>query len=185
MISTSTNGLEKSCFVKQLKPVIASIVKDELDEFLAPHLTTNDWPFRLEICESNRGHHDLVKEINRVESEVLITAWSTKPLPADFIEQAPSIKYIAHICGTVCGIIPRELIQKGLIVTNWGDCIARTVAEHCLLQILACLRRATKWQIGMHCRKEWKPVKYGKVSGNCIPAKKLCSDVFFCNFRFL
>jgi phosphoglycerate dehydrogenase-like enzyme len=34
------------------------------------------------------------------------------------------------------------------------------VGEHCLLQVLACLRKAAKWQIGMHINKEWKPSSY-------------------------
>ncbi|OHB51595.1 MAG: hypothetical protein A2Y10_03095 [Planctomycetes bacterium GWF2_41_51] len=160
MLDAATDNLKRTRSITCLKPVVASIVNDELNEFLSPHLSGNSWPFRLEICESHRGSQEVIKEINRYESEVLLTAWSTKPLPVDLLEQAPSLKYIAHVCGTVCGFIPREVIQKGLVVTNWGDSITRTVAEHCLLQILACLRRATKYQIGMHCRKEWKPVKY-------------------------
>jgi phosphoglycerate dehydrogenase-like enzyme len=137
--------------------VVVPIVKGEFDQFLSHHFNDVEWPFRLEILDSDYETDDLVKRLNDTDAEVMLTAWSTKPLPHNILEKVPSLKYTAHVCGAVCGIISRDLIAQGLLVTNWGDSVSRTVAEHCLLQVLACLRKATNWQIDMHIEKQWKP----------------------------
>ena len=47
-------------------------------------------------------------------------------------------------------LISRGHLERGLLVTNWGGSISRTVAEAALFHILACLRNASHWAIAMH-----------------------------------
>jgi phosphoglycerate dehydrogenase-like enzyme len=132
--------------------VIASLDKSEYELFLAPNLKGQDWPFDIERVEPSLGVGPLIDRINQSNSQVLMSAWETPQLPEDLPVKVPSLRYLCHICGAVRLFIPRVLFQKGLIVTNWGDTIAHTIAEHCLLQVLAALRHATFWQFHMHLR---------------------------------
>ncbi len=43
-------------------------------------------------------------------------------------------------------IVPREFIERGGLVTNWGNIVACSVAEHALLMALALLRNVPEWR---------------------------------------
>src|SRR5437762_2003818 len=69
-------------------------------------------------------------------AEILVSAWQTPSLnstllPADLV----SLRYVCHLAGSVRKLVPRELIENGLVVTNWGGSIAPTVAE-CTLMLI-------------------------------------------------
>ena len=52
--------------------------------------------------------------------------------------------------------VPRSFIERGGLVTNWGSCVADSVAEHALLLALAALRNL----------KHWDRVIRGETCGN-------------------
>jgi len=60
------------------------------------------------------------------------------------------------LAGSVRKLVPRELVAQGVLVTNWGNSIAATVAECALMLILMALRRASYWAIAMHREGAWK-----------------------------
>jgi phosphoglycerate dehydrogenase-like enzyme len=89
--------------------------------------------------------------------EILVCAWKTPSLnstlqPADL----KSLRYVCYLAGSVRKLVPRELIQQGLVVTNWGNSISATVAECTVLLILMALRRASHWSVAMHRDGAWK-----------------------------
>jgi phosphoglycerate dehydrogenase-like enzyme len=85
--------------------------------------------------------------------EILIACWGTPPLPA----KLPSnLRYVSYLAGSIKHLLTREHITNGLLVTNWGHSISRTVAEMALLHILAGLRRTTHWTLVMHQANGWK-----------------------------
>lgn len=91
--------------------------------------------------------------------EVLLSCWSTPPLPADLplaADGTGSLRYVCHLAGTVRRLVPRVLLERGLRVSNWGGSISRTVAEHALLLILSSLRRHARWSVAMHREGAWK-----------------------------
>lgn len=90
--------------------------------------------------------------LHRNDPEVLVTAWGIPPLPATL---PPRLRYVCHLCGTVKDFVTRAHLEAGLLVTNWGDSISRTVAECALFHILACLRRATARTFEMHQQGAW------------------------------
>jgi len=97
---------------------------------------------------------DLLRE---KKPEILITCWKTPLLPVAWLEDPDySLKYLCHFSGTVRSKIPREFIEKGLVVTNWGNSISRVVAECGLLLTLAALRRVSAWSLDMHLKGAWK-----------------------------
>jgi len=97
----------------------------------------------------------LVEKINTFQSEILLTGWGSTPLPITFLRDCPTIRYVCHLTGELRWLLPKMLIEEGLLVTNWGSAISDNVAEGALFLILACLRRATNATTIMHHRKGW------------------------------
>jgi phosphoglycerate dehydrogenase-like enzyme len=126
------------------------------EHFLAPCLQDATWDFDLLRVEPASGIENLLAEVNRTGAEVLVTGWDTPALPLDLRQQAPTLNYICHIIGAIRHMIPRALIEGGLTVTNYDGAGARLVAEHALLQILACLRQATFYQLNLHTQRGWE-----------------------------
>jgi len=90
-------------------------------------------------------------------ANILVSAWQTPSLnstlkPAD-LEQ---LRYVCYLAGSVRKVVPRELIKRGLIVTNWGGSISGTVAECTLMLMIMALRRASYWAVAMHRDGGWK-----------------------------
>jgi phosphoglycerate dehydrogenase-like enzyme len=78
--------------------------------------------------------------------EILITGWATPPLPEAWLMRADCpLRYICHIVGSVRHLVPRVFIERGGLVTNWGERISGQVAEHGLLLALAALRNQGAW----------------------------------------
>lgn len=77
---------------------------------------------------------------------VLVTAWSCPGLPRDWgLDEECPLRYVCSITGSVKPRVPRELIERGVLVTNWGSQISDTVAEHAMLMVLALLRGLPVW----------------------------------------
>jgi phosphoglycerate dehydrogenase-like enzyme len=72
-------------------------------------------------------------------ADAAITGWGVRPPNADRLIGAP-LKVISHTAGSV-RVFPRELIERGVIITTARAAIARTVAEYCLLSAMVGLRR--------------------------------------------
>lgn len=103
--------------------------------------------------------------------EILLTGWMTPELPESCREEVPSLKYVCHLVGSIKGIIPDKLIADGLLVTNWGHSVSRTVAESGLMLAIAGLRRVSYWTLEMHTRGGWKErtkVETGSLFGRKV-----------------
>src|SRR5437867_2673084 len=90
-------------------------------------------------------------------ADILISAWQTPSLnsalqPVDLT----SLRYVCHLAGSIRKLVPRKLIEQGVLVTNWGDSISPTVAECALMLILMAHRRASYWATAMHRDGTWK-----------------------------
>ena len=95
------------------------------------------------------------KIIRQVDAEIIVTCWGSPKVTVDILKDNPQLKYMCHTAGTVRPFVEKEAIEQGLLVTNWGNAIARSVAEAALMMILCCLRRISKLTFSMHLRKEW------------------------------
>ncbi len=86
---------------------------------------------------------------------VLLGGWALPPLPPER-SAFPELEYVCYLSGSIRRKIPRALLEQGLLVSNWGDRIAPTVAECALLLLLMCYREASHWQIRMHQQGSFK-----------------------------
>ena len=116
------------------------------------------------LQEYDRASFDWLKVLEEYEPEIIFSSWSTPCLPEDLALEDVSLKYVCHLPGGLRNITPRTLLEQGLIVTNWGNSISRTVAECGLMLILNCLRRATYWQDVMHREDSWGRTLDGQTS---------------------
>jgi len=85
--------------------------------------------------------------LRRTRPEILLIGWSTPPLPAAWLD-APDcpLRYICHLAGSVRKVVPRSFLEKGGLVTNWGNFAGPYAAEHALLLALASLRNLNAWR---------------------------------------
>jgi phosphoglycerate dehydrogenase-like enzyme len=144
------------------KRLLLCVTDDEYTDFLQPHLPAGAAGIEIVRADPKAGAAAVIEALNRTLAPVLMTCWSIKALPADLQARAPSLKYLVHLTGTIRTRVPRAAIENGLLVSNWGPAISRSVAEHCLLQVLACQRRLASLQIGMHVERGWPKTGDGR-----------------------
>jgi len=88
--------------------------------------------------------------------QVIVCCWRTLPLPS---ELPSNLRYVCYLAGSIKKLVTREQIEAGLLVSNWGDSISRTIAECALLHTLSGLRGTTAWTLAMHQNGAWKTDK--------------------------
>jgi phosphoglycerate dehydrogenase-like enzyme/sugar phosphate isomerase/epimerase len=89
---------------------------------------------------------DWAKTLADFQPTVLVTGWSTRPLPESYVgDPGCRLEYVCHLFGSVRALVPRAFLERGGCVTNWGDAVAAQVAEHALLLALGALRNMKKW----------------------------------------
>ena len=90
-------------------------------------------------------------------ANILVSAWQTPSLNGVLtLADLQSLRYVCYLAGSVRKLVPRELVNRGVVVTNWGSSISATVAECALMLILMALRRASHWAVAMHRDAAWK-----------------------------
>ncbi|MFT3785479.1 MAG: hydroxyacid dehydrogenase [Tepidisphaeraceae bacterium] len=72
--------------------------------------------------------------------DVFITGWNTTMLPAELAQNPGQLKYICGVTGTMKAHVPVELVDAGILLTNWGDAPAGPVAEGAMSLLLASLK---------------------------------------------
>ncbi len=87
------------------------------------------------------------RALSAADPDVLLSAWKSPALPAAL---PPRLRYVCNVTGSVKRVVTRAHLERGLLVTNWGASISRTVAEGALFHVLACLRQASHWAVAMH-----------------------------------
>jgi phosphoglycerate dehydrogenase-like enzyme len=87
--------------------------------------------------------------------EIVLTGWSTLRLEDEWVA-APdrSLRYVCHLAGSVRHLVSRVFLERGGVVTNWGEIPSNAVAEQALLLALAALRNLSNWSAVIHRREE-------------------------------
>jgi len=87
--------------------------------------------------------------------EIILGAWSMPPLSRELLDLCPSLRYLCYLTGSVRRKVDRSFLERGGIVTNWGDAISPSVAECALMLTLMCLRQANRHALEMHVDRTW------------------------------
>jgi phosphoglycerate dehydrogenase-like enzyme len=134
----------------RISSLLAVLTPTELREFLPEPLLTQVGElapeFRL-IDPTGVSETEFESDLAKINPDVVLGCWKTPKLPEVL---PPRVRYVCYITGSVKKLISRSHLEHGLLVTNWGGSISRTVAEGALFHILACLRNASQWAIAMH-----------------------------------
>jgi len=89
------------------------------------------------------------------EAEILVGPWGMRPFPQT-TDASDLPQYLCYLSGAVSGFLTEDHLRLGMRVTNWGDCIADTIAESALMGLLACLRRVGYHQHVTHQQRGWR-----------------------------
>jgi phosphoglycerate dehydrogenase-like enzyme len=130
--------------------LLVVLTSNEGHEFLPPplfaELRTLLPEFRM-LDPNDLDPATFARELAATNPDILLGCWMTPPLP----NVIPSrLRYVCYLTGSLKKLVSRHHIERGLLVTNWGGSIARTVAEAALFHVLACLRNASYWAVTMH-----------------------------------
>jgi phosphoglycerate dehydrogenase-like enzyme len=120
--------------------------REFLPEPLLAQVRTLAPSFR-QIDPSDMDAAAFARELAAADPDILLACWKTPPLPETL---PPRLRYVCYLSGSVRKIVAPAHLDRGLLVTNWGGSISRTVAEAALFHILACLRNASHWTLAMH-----------------------------------
>lgn len=136
--------------------ILQCITPLEVEEFLPGEMSTRIPSFADSLVQLDSSKLDRAtwhQQLHATNPEILVACWSTPPLPTDL---PPALRYVCYMAGSVKRLVGRQHIADGLIVTNWGHSISRTVAEGALLHVLTLMRRSNYWAIEMHQNGAWK-----------------------------
>ncbi|WP_417522579.1 hydroxyacid dehydrogenase [Marinovum sp.] len=78
--------------------------------------------------------------------EILLTGWRSRPLDAELRRRMPKLRMVAHLAGTVKGVLSPGTAAEGLTVVSAADANAKPVAEFTLAHILLHLKRVPEWR---------------------------------------
>lgn len=93
--------------------------------------------------------------VNEFQPEVVLAGWSTPRIPEDLTYPNGPVRYICNVTGSIRPKVSYEQVRDGVLVTNWGTSISRTIAECALMMVLMCLRRTAMWHEEMHHNGGW------------------------------
>lgn len=128
--------------------ILAALTRRDRAWFLEKALTESELGPRVGfVDEADLSPARWAGWLEAARPEILITGWSTPPLPESWLARADCpLRYVCHVAGSVRNLVPRAFIERGGVVTNWGERINGQVAEHGLLLALAALRNLAAWK---------------------------------------
>jgi phosphoglycerate dehydrogenase-like enzyme len=136
--------------MSRVSSLFAVLTPTEVREFLPEPLLTQVRhvvpEFRL-VDPTGVSEAAFAQELDAINPDIVLGCWKTPPLPNAL---PPRLRYVCYLTGSVKKMVSRTHLERGLLVTNWGGSISRTVAEAALFHILACLRNASHWALAMH-----------------------------------
>lgn len=141
-----------------MKTSALMVVGRGVEQFLTPEMF-GEWGESLDLTIRNGEKLDeteYTKALSDSGAEIVITGWNSPLLTLSVVDANPQLKYMCNLTGSVRSMVTRDVIAKGLPVTNWGNLIGPTVAEAALLGMLSCLRRSVRVAFLMHQKKGWR-----------------------------
>lgn len=111
--------------------------------------------------------------LHETRPDVVMSCWSTPMLPVTESDESVPTRYLCHLSGSVRAVVPRDLLARGMLVSNWGSLVAPEVAEHALLLILASLRSMPLWNDTMHLPWETQVVAIDRMGTRTLRRQRV------------
>jgi phosphoglycerate dehydrogenase-like enzyme len=94
------------------------------------------------------------------EIEVLVTGWGAPRVSREALDAMPKLRLIAHLAGSIRGIVDASAFGRGITVVNAADANALPVAEYTLAAILFANKRVLKLrELYRSERRSLKPLR--------------------------
>lgn len=77
--------------------------------------------------------------------DVAIVGWDSYGLPATLADDPGELRYVCSYSGTIRHTVPRQLIEAGITVSNWGPLAGDGVAEGAMALLLAGLKELPRF----------------------------------------
>ena len=90
------------------------------------------------------------------DCDVLITSWGALAVPPEIAARPGRLKYVCYTNGGVRACVPREIVEAGIPVTNWGDAPAQRLAEAAFALLISVLKDIPA-RVDTVRRGGWKP----------------------------
>ncbi|MBL4575733.1 MAG: hydroxyacid dehydrogenase [Opitutaceae bacterium] len=95
--------------------------------------------------------------ISEVKPQVVLGAWQMPSLFSEAMaSRGGSVRYFCYVAGSTREKVNKEMLEEGLVVTNWGQLIGPYVAECALMLILCSLRDMQVFATNLKERGEWR-----------------------------
>lgn len=98
-------------------------------------------------------------------ARVLVTGRGAIAPPADLLARAPHLELLVSVGASVRALDPNALLERGVVLCNTAEAVAKSVAEHCLMVTLAGLRQLVQNDAAMR-RGQWpRPGAWRRSTG--------------------
>lgn len=77
--------------------------------------------------------------------DVAIVGWDSHGLPSALADDPGALRYVCSYSGTIRHTVPRQLIEAGIVVSNWGPLASDGVAEGAMALLLAGLKELPRF----------------------------------------
>ncbi len=135
--------------------LLIAVHRPYFEQFVGESLLAEIRPLfdRVDLIEPNDIPADRWPEVvAELKPDAMMSCWGTRAVPSGAL---PKLRYVAHLCGGIRQLVTREMLERGLWVTNWGQIHAAPVAECALLLVLCTLRQTTRWTLDLHRDHRW------------------------------
>ncbi|MFJ3488647.1 hydroxyacid dehydrogenase [Leifsonia aquatica] len=113
---------------------------------------------------------DVLTQLDVAAVRVLVVAWGVPPLDADLLDRLPMLAVVAHCGASIRPFATPELFARGVLVTQAGAAMARSVAEVSLAFTLALLHRLPRFDHALHAGAEWEAAESAPVQHELLDA---------------
>ena len=155
----------KGLVCSDLSTVLNGRVKDQPEFYFFPEENVRKIESKFdEVIWNDTGaqfsKEELIEKVKDVDA--IITCWGSNCIDKEVIDNAPNLKIIAHMAGTVAPFITEEVYERGILVIGANDReFSESVAEGALAYALVKLRRLD--EIARLLRNEkkdgWRKIK--------------------------
>ena len=124
------------------KPPVTAMV---MHPVVREEMLRDDHMARLDAACKLLGHHPVRSPLDLRDQcahlEVMITSWGCPRITTELAARFPKLKLIAHMAGSVKGLVEEGVWRRGVRVTNAVSANAQPVAEFALAAILFANKR--------------------------------------------
>ena len=89
------------------------------------------------------------------DCDVYVTAWGSPRLEKKYVDAAPNLKLLCHLCGTVVPFVSDEMWDKGIRVISGNNYFAESVAEGTIAYMMTSLREIPMYISRLKDEKIW------------------------------